>query len=476
MSITSLTYGSSSPAHPNSWKKDGTQDDFIVLKNIVLQCTDVKSNHNKFYSLELQENKNKEHRLFSHYGRTDDLTTKGQSAGARECRYEQIHLLEKEYGRIVSSKKKKGYQEVNLASSKIGSHKAIGKTAGIIDDKTIKAAEIKKTKKTKSSLHPSIVGLVENIYSHAGQELTKKVNVSITAKGFETPLGILTIGQVENGADILSEIRSSLKGKKKNIEDFSSKYYSTIPHRLGRNASDLKAAILDTEDKLTSAEELLQLMKDMLAVNKAGGTNLFALSEVEAKYQALQTELSPYDDKEIKEYFISSQSQHHPYRLTVKNIFNVARLDEKTSFNPKNIGNVQNLFHGTKRQNIVGIMNRGLLLPRQVRNMGVSTNGAMFGNGIYSSCHSTKSANYCYLDYSNSSFYMFVLNVALGKIKSYETAQPHLTEPPSGYDSVKGVASVSRYTSGKLIHDEYMIYNTNQQKLAYCIEFTAKGK
>lgn len=47
-------------------------DVYEIIKNCVLQVTDIKDNHNKYYALELHKAGNK-FRLFTHYGRTDDL-------------------------------------------------------------------------------------------------------------------------------------------------------------------------------------------------------------------------------------------------------------------------------------------------------------------------------------------------------------------------------------------------------------------
>ena len=48
--------------------------DFEIIKNCVLQLTEIKNNHNKYYALELHQSKDKKKfRLFTHYGRTDDI-------------------------------------------------------------------------------------------------------------------------------------------------------------------------------------------------------------------------------------------------------------------------------------------------------------------------------------------------------------------------------------------------------------------
>ena len=49
----------------------------------------MKGNNNKYYAIELHqaiESAKEYHRIFTHYGRTDDLE-KNPEAGQKECRY-----------------------------------------------------------------------------------------------------------------------------------------------------------------------------------------------------------------------------------------------------------------------------------------------------------------------------------------------------------------------------------------------------
>jgi len=49
----------------------------------------LKANHNKYYCIELHsavENGKEYYRIFTHYGRTDDLVSKKES-GQKECRF-----------------------------------------------------------------------------------------------------------------------------------------------------------------------------------------------------------------------------------------------------------------------------------------------------------------------------------------------------------------------------------------------------
>ena len=117
-------------------------EDFEVVKKAVLQVTDIKTNRNKYYAIELHSAKaegKESYRVFTHYGRTDDLET-NPDAGQKECRYfaakwEAEGCYESIYRQKTGASK--GYKEVALASSKIGSAKARGTGAGEIDARTL---------------------------------------------------------------------------------------------------------------------------------------------------------------------------------------------------------------------------------------------------------------------------------------------------------------------------------------------------
>src|SRR5258708_30636268 len=116
----------------------GFPEDFEIVKKAVLQVTDITNNNNKYYAIELHA-AGGAFRVFTHYGRTDDLET-NPNAGAKECRYVAT-LAEAEacYMSIFREKTspKKGHKEVALASSKIGSQKARRTSSGDRDAKPL---------------------------------------------------------------------------------------------------------------------------------------------------------------------------------------------------------------------------------------------------------------------------------------------------------------------------------------------------
>ena len=444
--------------------------DFDVVKKAVLQVTDIKTNRNKYYAVELHSSKDK-YRVFTHYGRTDDLDSNPE-AGIRESRYcDSLNEAEKIYNRILSEKTsaKKGYKEINLASSKIGSKKTFGQSSGVIDGQTLNKMKDRKITPA-STLSKPLQDFVDYIYAEATNKLTSTVNVNITANGIETPLGVLTVAQIDKGQNYLDQLSVLLnKNKTKSIEndiiDLTGEFYTVVPHKFGRSKEAAQEAIINSVEKLTAKQDTLQLMRDMLNVNSKG--NVLADSAIEQKYKALDCKIGFLDKndlkfKEIESHIIKSKVGYGSVGK-VKNIYTLRRESEHAVFN-KGIGNEKLLFHGSRVQNWVGILSRGILLPKNVVKLGVHrTDAGWLGHGIYFGDAINTSLAYAESGRRGTSF-VAIATVALGKIKDYNKITYGLIEPPSGYDSCHGVRGT------QFADDEFVIYNNNQQKLEYLIE------
>jgi poly [ADP-ribose] polymerase len=461
---------SASPKYPN---------DFEIVKKAVLQVTDIKNNNNKYYAIELHKAGNK-FRVFTHYGRTDDLENNPE-AGQKECRFfDDAGSAQAEYDSIYKAKtaKSKGYKEVALASSKIGSQKARGSSSGEVDAKTLEKmkgeTKAEKPKPKKSTLEAPVQDLVKYIYAEATNALTTTVAAKITANGIETPLGVLTVGQIEKGEDVLGDIHklfTSGKGTKAKYVDLSGEFYTAIPHRLGRTRAAIEEGVIDTLSEINQKQETLQLMKDMLAVNGEGGSVLFD-DQVDSQYAALGTELSAVeaDSAEFKEWAeYVEKSQVKRKDVKVVNIFKVKRKGEFDGFDSK-VGGEKMLYHGSRIQNWVGLLTRGILLPKIVVSMGVNrTDAGWLGNGIYFGDASCTAAFYTTPGKKKTRF-LTIARVGLGKRKEFTKITYGLNEPPKGYDSCHGVRHTKAQTS-QFEDDEYVIYRQNQQRMEYLVEF-----
>lgn len=144
---------------------------------------------------------------------------------------------------------------------------------------------------------------------------------------------------------------------------------------------------------------------------------------------------------------------------------NVEKYDKSNTFM---------LFHGTRSVNISGILRKSFILPKQL--VGVSTTGALLGHGIYLASDWKKSAGYTSLRNSywgggsggivGREAFMFVCDSVMGNIYLSKQVKGY-NGPPNGYHSVFGKAGVTGY----LKNDEYVIYNTDQIRIRYLVEF-----
>jgi O-acetyl-ADP-ribose deacetylase (regulator of RNase III)/predicted DNA-binding WGR domain protein len=454
-------------------------DDFEVVRKAVLQVTDIKTNRNKYYAIELHSGGGA-FRVFTHYGRTDDLET-NPDAGAKENRFfDDLGAAGACYDSIYKQKTSaaKGYKELSLASSKIGSQKARGTSAGEVDAKTIaKIAEQRKdvAPPPKSTLAPSVQSLVEYIYQEATNALTSTVAAKITANGIETPLGVLTLGQIERGEAFLQELFALFKSKspkRSELERLSGEFYTCIPHRIGRTRAAVDQAVIASMEAFEQKQETLQLMKDMLSVN--GDASVLYDSKVDKQFEALRCHVSALEPgtqrfQEIEEYVLRSQVKSKT--IKVKNVYLLNRPDEWDGYDGS-VGNERWLFHGSRITNWVGLLSRGILMPKIVVSMGVNrTDAGWLGNGLYFGDAACTSAYYTTAGKRGTRL-MAIARVALGKAKDYTKITYGLEGPPEGYDSCHGVRHTPK-TPSQFADDEYVVYRSNRQRLETLIELTA---
>jgi poly [ADP-ribose] polymerase len=382
---------------------------------------------------------------------------------------------------------RKGYVEVKLAQAKMGSSVAQGM---VLSDDVKKEKVVTDDKKVTVSLnlHPTVVTLIHRLYTEAGQAVRNQLSGTLQTSA-ENPLGTLTLTQIESGRAILQEVQACLARHPKlvgsidkQLLDYSNQFYSAIPqvmeHRPKPSAPKteqdawLKKMALNNPQILDDKEDLLGLLSDV-----QGMVSGFATSDIGSKFKEIGCEytwLEPQDPsrKRVVEYMASSRSHHHSWQGHVLNVWRVAIKGQKDKHLPrmKDIGNVQPLFHGSGPQNILGICKHGLLM----RPPGVYITGSMFGNGLYFADQSSKSEQYAFGRFGGgsgrgNSYFMFVTDVALGKIKQYESSQSDLVKAPTGYDSVQGKKG------SYLVHNEFIVYTVHQHILQYLIEFKTSG-
>jgi poly [ADP-ribose] polymerase 2/3/4 len=442
---------------------DSGFENYEVVEKKTLNFLDAMNNSNKFYTIELHQSEDKsKYRVFTDYGRLGATSTKQ----VRET--DNLSVAQREFESIAKSKIKKGYAEIELAQSSTGSQKA----KELIDATEIKPK--KTARKKKSSLEPEVQQFVKQIFDEAGRKLSHLVKGDMNSDG-ASPLGKLSSKQIDKGRTILQEIADLVNLRPQlttqDVLAYTNEYYRNIPKVFGSKISPEQIAIKSIQ-RISDEMEILKFYEDAL---RMGGV-LYDVENIDKQYKSLNSDigiLDPMSDKyrELVHYVNSTESRHHGVTLQVKRIFTVKQKNAPAF--DDSVGNVKELFHGSRSANLPGILSTNLRLPKSLGNNVVIT-GAMFGPGIYFASQSTKSSQYSCSRFGGTAnkyptAFMFIAGVALGKVKEVENAH-YFHQAPPGYDSVRGVQGRS------LLHDEYITYRENQQELRYIIEFEPKSK
>jgi poly [ADP-ribose] polymerase len=186
----------------------------------------------------------------------------------------------------------------------------------------------------ETNLTQAVKDLVEYMYEEASKALNKSLGpAKITARGIETPLGVVGLAQIERGEAILQKLYEIFKlgdsssANKTAVEDLTNEFYTIIPHNLGGRGRDQVAqAVINKISMFHEKSELLQLMKDMLQLaNEGRGMNV---SDIDMKYLALKSKIVHLEPNSEKFQEISSfvrNSQVGSDNVNIANIYTVHR-------------------------------------------------------------------------------------------------------------------------------------------------------
>lgn len=229
-------------------------------------------------------------------------------------------------------------------------------------------------------------------------------------------------------------------------------------------------ASIKNKRNLREKYELCQLIRDILSVNESTNWNL--KPSIKSKYSSIGAYIQPLarDSDEyldIKNDIINSKSD-----LRISNIYAILRPSEHISFK-SNLKNLKLLYHGSKTSNYLGILSRGLLMPKYVaKELGdeMRSDIGLLGQGIYFSDSTRLSIGYTNASRLTNTRLLAVCEVALGEIKDYFDYDCLLTQAPDGYQSVRGVKS-SEDVESKFIENEYVVYDARQCQIKYLVEF-----
>ncbi|XP_015745662.2 poly [ADP-ribose] polymerase 4 [Python bivittatus] len=309
-----------------------------------------------------------------------------------------------------------------------------------------------------SVLSKEVGRLVELIWTEAVGHLNDLLDKPITRISFN---------DVSRAEGILRQAKEALDETKSPTElsTIISEFYKIIPHK---NILDY-----DVSKKLLSNKrDLCQLIRDMLNIYEINMSvpNSSSLSKYRAlrcRIDALNVESEEFHN--VKQLLDQNTSENP---IQVLQIYKVSRITERMVFEG-NLGNIQSLFHASSACNFVGILSRGLLLPKMVvEDYGLErTDIGYLGSGIYFSNSIRTSIKYSQPCETDGTRLLVICDVALGTCWETESHNCYSTEAPLGYDSVHGVSRTTNESS-VFEDDEFVVYRTSQMKIKYVVQFS----
>lgn len=416
------------------------------------------NNHNKCWYIEEHDNG----LIRTTWGRVGNaLSTTDKQFGMNSS---------KEYDKLVKSKLKKGYTKLRTIDS------ASSSSISNIQKKNLEDIALKEIVFDKSD---NQIKTMIQVFCQANiHTITSSTNITFnsTTGVFQTPCGVVTLDAINDARNILNKIYDLVKDRDFGYDfiHYTEQYCSIIPQKVqGRLICtkifrDLKD-VQKQNDVLDSLKDSIETIEQMK--NSENDTN----SSEEPKL--FNCEIKKVTDEKVidkikKLYQKTHQSIHACRNLKVKTVYEITIDSMKTAYeNTKTEWekldkelNEQELWHGTKKQNIISIMKNGMIIPPA--NASHCT-GRMFGNLLYFSDQSTKSLNYAYGWWSgtrDNNCYMFLNKVLMGK--SYTPkGWSGCSHIPAGYDSIFAKAGVSG------VQNNEMVVPPNQVCPEYLIEF-----
>lgn len=312
-----------------------------------------------------------------------------------------------------------------------------------------------------SALSQEVSSLVEMIWAEALGHLEHTLLESMSR---------ISLNDVSKAEGILLLVKEALKNgeTEEQLQKMMSDFYRLIPHR---DTTTEKVSLR----LLAKKEDLCQLIRDMVNVCE---TNLSTPNPpFLAKYRALRCKIEhvePNSEEFLRVREEVLQNNCSKSSANILQIFRVGRVNETTEFLSQ-LGNVKPLLHGSPVRSFVGILSRGLLLPKVVEDRGVKrTDVGNLGSGIYFSNSLSTSIKYSHPGETDGTRLLVICDVALGKCMDLHKKDFSLKEAPPGYDSVHGVPETATVPTD-FQDDEFVVYKTSQVKMKYIIRFCIPG-
>nr|XP_060626958.1 protein mono-ADP-ribosyltransferase PARP4 isoform X2 [Anolis sagrei ordinatus] len=417
-------------------------EDFEIAKYNLLEKV---ATHGEYVLVELQcfqQECDYPFRIYRHYSVQD-----GQQIQRQFMPMKISEKARKNYELCIENLKKEGF-ELRKDFPNDAEYLASGKLQEILVAEAI----------SSSTLSEDVAKFVELIWTEA---------LGVLDLVLAKPVTSISLNDVSKAEGVLLRTKKALNDMKSpsELSAMMMDFYQIIPHK-----DDLNCNV--TLKLLSSKQDLCQLIRDMLNVQEINLStpNPSSLS----KYRALRCRIDALDAKTKEFHRVKQQVDQNTSKCPVEilEIYKVGRMTEAAGFESR-LGNIQSLIHASSPGNFVGILSRGLLLPKMaVEEHGLErTDFGNLGSGIYFSNSLSTSIKYSQTSKTDGARLLVICDVALGTCWDTHQTNHLLTAPPPGYDSVHGV-SKKKDRKSSFEGDEFVVYKTSQVRIKYVVKFT----
>uniref|UniRef100_A0A8B9CL63 Poly [ADP-ribose] polymerase n=1 Tax=Anser brachyrhynchus TaxID=132585 RepID=A0A8B9CL63_9AVES len=277
----------------------------------------------------------------------------------------------------------------------------------------------------------------------------------------------ISLNDVSKAEGILLQVKNGLAegAGEATLQEMMMEFYGLIRHK---TEIDYKVS----KKLLSRKQDLCQLIRDMLNIQE---TNMSCPNPTSlAKYQALRCKIEAVDPMSDEFLNVAQRVLKNNYNdcpVRILQVYSVGRVSETAEF-LGSLGNIRSLFHASSVRNFMGILSRGLLLPKVVvEDHGLErTDIGNLGSGIYFSDSVSASIKYSSPSEMDGTRLLAVCDVALGSCLDLYERDFSLNDAPSGYNSVHGVRKTADISSD-FEDDEFVVYKTAQVKIRYVVKF-----
>lgn len=426
-----------------------------MAKTVVFESHHVMSNaennNNKFWRVFQYD----DHSTLVEYGRVGDSPQQSEKAFGSESEARQF------CDKKCKEKINKGYKKVEVMSSNVSIKTTVGGTLTEVAKKQIKTSSTEVQKLIEYFSKANVHSILEST------NMTYNVDSGL----FTTPIGVVTKNMVDQARDILLEMDDFVNKSKFTDKKYISlleNYMMFIPQKIGRKFDP--SAIFTSHDDIVKQSDVLDSLEVSIKsiLNTAAPVGIDQPEEAQVFRVRVDKVEDPNEFERIRKYFKSTVHNNHvtsKYNLKTVYEIEIEHMHKAFETQGRKLGNIQELWHGTKASNVLSILKSGLVMPNPKSSHFC---GAMFGLGIYFSDQSTKSLNYATNFWTRggdtSRTFMFLANVAMGK--SYIPSNASSNLPMKGYDSTYAIGGKSGVSNNEMI-----VYNLNQCNLTRLCEF-----